>query len=113
MTRQEAGRGRDGVAALCRELGWHAEARFRQLNDEIRHYPTPIARCDDQLTKLIEQRDRARSELERIAAVADGIQRSASATPALRKLLAEAVSDDDQTAALLARLRAAIGVRED
>jgi hypothetical protein len=34
-----------------------------RLSDEIRHYPTPIARCDEQLTALIEQRSLLLSQL--------------------------------------------------
>jgi hypothetical protein len=30
--------------------------RIEELSEEIRHYPTPIARCDEQLTALIEER---------------------------------------------------------
>ena len=40
------------------------------LSDEIRRYPTPIARCDEQLTELIERR--ARLLAERVAARAPG-----------------------------------------
>ena len=32
------------------------QRRLAELSDEIRRYPTPIARCDEQLTGLIEQR---------------------------------------------------------
>ncbi len=32
------------------------QRRLAQLSDEIRRYPTPIARCDEQLTALLEQR---------------------------------------------------------
>lgn len=48
----------EDVQVICREL----EARLRQLNDEIRNYPQPIARCDAQLAGLIEQR----SEVSRV-----------------------------------------------
>jgi len=34
------------------------ERRIAALSDEIRGYPTPIARCDEQLTALIEERSR-------------------------------------------------------
>jgi len=50
-----------------RALRAHLEARAGELADEVRHYPGPIARCDDQLPALIEERARAR-ELARIAA---------------------------------------------
>ena len=39
------------------------ERRSRELSAEIRAYPTPIAACDVQLTKLIEQRTAALEEL--------------------------------------------------
>jgi chorismate mutase len=34
------------------------EQRIEELSAEIRNYPTPIARCDEQLTALIEERSR-------------------------------------------------------
>lgn len=49
-----------------RALRSHLEARARELADEVRHYPGPIARCDEQLPALIEERARA-WELARIA----------------------------------------------
>ncbi len=38
----------------------HADllSRIEQLSLEIRHYPTPIARCDEQLTGLLDERSR-------------------------------------------------------
>jgi hypothetical protein len=41
--------------ALMGEL----EARKHELGEAVRAYPTPIARCDDQLPKAIAQRDAA------------------------------------------------------
>ena len=48
----------EDIQVIMREL----EARLRQLNEEIRKYPQPIARCDVQLAALIEQR----SEVSRV-----------------------------------------------
>jgi hypothetical protein len=45
--------------ALCRQL----EDRGAQLLHEVSSYPTPIARCDLQLTHLLEQRDQAFARL--------------------------------------------------
>ena len=39
--------------------------RIEQLSLEIRHYPGPIARCDEQLTGLIEERSRLLNELKK------------------------------------------------
>ena len=38
------------------------QRRIDALSEEIRHYPGPIARCDEQLTALIEERSRLLSE---------------------------------------------------
>ncbi len=40
------------------------EARRRELDAEIRAYPTPIPRCDAQFNHLIEERARIVKELE-------------------------------------------------
>jgi chorismate mutase len=37
-------------------------SRIDELSEEIRNYPTPIARCDEQLTGLIEERSRLLKE---------------------------------------------------
>ena len=39
--------------------------RIAELSEEIRNYPTPIARCDEQLTELIEERSRLLNELKK------------------------------------------------
>jgi hypothetical protein len=41
------------------------EVRSRELYEEVRAYPRPIARCDEQLTKAIEERDVAFRRLRR------------------------------------------------
>ena len=40
------------------------ERRLAELSDEIRHYPTPIARCDDQLLDLLERRSQVLAKLK-------------------------------------------------
>lgn len=40
--------------------------RLRELNEEIRAYPQPIARCDAQLGGLVEERARIHAEIERL-----------------------------------------------
>jgi len=39
--------------------------RIEELSAEIRNYPTPIARCDEQLTALIEERSRLMNVLNK------------------------------------------------
>ena len=41
------------------------ERRFEELCAQVREYPTPIARCDEQLSALIEERTRVLEELNR------------------------------------------------
>jgi hypothetical protein len=45
----------------------HLEQRIAELSEEIRHYPTPIARCDEQLSALIEERSLLLSQLSNIS----------------------------------------------
>jgi hypothetical protein len=47
------------LAALRAQL----ERRSKELNASVRAYPSPIARCDDQLPRLLDQRDRAARNL--------------------------------------------------
>ncbi len=47
------------------------ERRARDLDEEVRRYPGPIARCDDQLPGLIEQRVRAWELVKRARALRD------------------------------------------
>jgi len=48
------------------------EQRLAELSAEIRNYPTPIARCDEQLTALLEERSRILKLLEEIHMPASG-----------------------------------------
>jgi len=100
----------DSLASLWVELEAYLQARFRQLNLEIRHYPTPIAHCDDQLPKLIEQRDHARAELERMAGT--GPASSDPHVPSIQALIrfveTAPLTDDDVEIALRLRLQAAV-----
>jgi chorismate mutase len=41
------------------------QKRLAELNQEIRNYPGPIARCDEQLPALLEERARLMAERER------------------------------------------------
>jgi hypothetical protein len=43
----------------------HLKRRLAELNEEIRRYPGPIARCDQHLPALLEERARLMAELER------------------------------------------------
>jgi chromosome segregation ATPase len=40
--------------------------RLRQINEEIRGYPQPIARCDSQLGGLVEERAQIQAQLGEI-----------------------------------------------
>ena len=49
------------------------ERRLAELSDEIRHYPTPIARCDDQLLDLLERRSQVLAKLRGLDARQPGV----------------------------------------
>jgi hypothetical protein len=42
----------------------YLEKKLAELNDQIRHYPGPIARCDEQLPALLEERAKLIAELQ-------------------------------------------------
>ncbi len=78
--------------ALWSRLHAHMQARAAELNAEVRHYPGPIARCDDQLPKLLDQRAHAMSLLKRLEEAAPQGHPDATAT---RVLLAACGMSDD------------------
>jgi hypothetical protein len=41
------------------------QQRLTELSEEIRNYPTPIARCDEQLSALLEERAQIIKSLEK------------------------------------------------
>jgi hypothetical protein len=59
----------EGHAATAREEWLAARERLHQayaaLSEEVRAYPSPIARCDDQLPKLLERRAAVHREMLR------------------------------------------------
>lgn len=44
----------------------YLEHRLAELNEELRHYPGPIARCDQHLPALLEERARLMAELQSV-----------------------------------------------
>lgn len=54
---------------LVSELRARLEAQRRRLDDEIRHYPTPIPRCDAQFNHLFDQRARIVAAIDALAAL--------------------------------------------
>ncbi len=104
----------DPAMKALRELRIHLELRSKELFLEVRHYPTPIARCDDQLPKILEQRTHAVRQLGKICEAktkATQPQRR-SPLPALRALTGHYPrSDDDTEMALLARLEETLSER--
>lgn len=48
------------------------ERRLAELSDEVHRYPTPIARCDEQLSALLEERARVLAAIERLAGAPSG-----------------------------------------
>ena len=58
------------IESLSSALRKYLERQVELLNEEVRNYPTPIARCDDQLTGLLEQRASAAAQLQRLQPLA-------------------------------------------
>jgi hypothetical protein len=58
----------EDIEQRLREVRDHLREMKHRLDEEIRHYPTPIPRCDAQFNHLFEQRARLNGTLERIDA---------------------------------------------
>jgi hypothetical protein len=105
------------LIAAWSELKNYLEYRSRELNEEVRHYPTPIARCDEQLTKLIEQRARAINNLKLVieAGPAQGDHADRRWIAALDQFITDpqAATDDETEIAIRSRLSAALGGLRD
>jgi hypothetical protein len=108
----------DPVIAAWSELKSYLDRRSKELSEEVRNYPTPIARCDEQLTKLIEQRGRAINQLKLL--IEAGPTQSNYADRRWLVALGEflmspqAMTDDEIEIAIRSRLRAALpGLRDE
>lgn len=108
---------RDPVAAAWSELKTYLDRRSKELSVEVRIYPTPIARCDEQLTRLIGQRSGAIDQLKLLLEAMPtrsgrlGRRRLAALEACLMR--PRAFPDDEIEIALRSRLRAALsGLRE-
>jgi hypothetical protein len=88
------------IPALWADLQRHLQGRVARLNDEISHYPTPIARCDQHLAALLEQRSVLYGRLQQMDELAAAIRTVETF------LAARADAADDLETALRARLRA-------
>jgi predicted component of type VI protein secretion system len=88
------------IPAIWADLQRHLQDRVARLNDEISHYPTPIARCDQHLAALLEQRSALYGRLQQMDELAAAIR-------ALESFLAAPADNADELeTALRARLRA-------
>ena len=57
------------ASELVSELRARLDAQRRRLDDEIRHYPTPIPRCDAQFNHLFDQRARIVAAIDALDAL--------------------------------------------
>lgn len=90
----------DDWRELWAELKARLTAKLEALSEEVRAYPTPIARCDDQLPKLLDRR----SAVQRLVRRAND-QAEAGLTDAQFVELVEELTRDDEGDAQLAALR--------
>ncbi|HXN16010.1 MAG TPA: hypothetical protein VN878_06510 [Usitatibacter sp.] len=72
---------------IIAQLSACLEERRRRLDDEIRHYPTPIPRCDAQFNALYEQRAQISRELQRLEALGAGDATVEDLAPLIGKYL--------------------------
>ncbi|HEX9275864.1 MAG TPA: hypothetical protein VGA51_05625 [Casimicrobiaceae bacterium] len=92
----------NAMRSLASEIRAFIERARQSIDDEIRHYPTPIPRCDAQFNHLYEQRARLARELTAAAESNDA--------PALVRAFAMSApfGDSDDERQLRARAAAAL-----
>lgn len=101
----------DALVEAWEALKRHLQFRREALAEEVRHYPTPIARCDEQLGKLLEQRAHTLNQLRRMLEhdSKDHSYRELPSVSFLRQFVESYdPSDDEEEMAVVDRLRAAL-----
>ena len=83
----------------------HLESERKRLVEEIRAYPTPIPRCDEQFNHLIERRERLAQELTRLEATARSVEAPSADTSRLEAFIDSSDCLDDE---LRLRLKSAL-----
>jgi hypothetical protein len=101
----------DSLWEAWKDLKRYLESRTSALTEEVRHYPTPIARCDEQLSKLLEQRAHGLSQLRRMVEQ-DSEDRARPERPPLlfleKFIDSYDPSDDETETGIVSRLRAGL-----
>ena len=98
------------ILAAWQALRERLEARANELAEEVRAYPGPIARCDDQLPALIGERSRVLS----LARLAESLELERATLPQaewiarLSELAALVRPGDDASLALCDKLAGAL-----
>jgi hypothetical protein len=82
------------------------QAKFAELDAEISHYPSPIARCDVQLTKLIEQRAEVLGHQRQFRQLAAAAPVAGELAGACLEMLSAEVYDSPEVGQLRRRLDA-------
>jgi hypothetical protein len=102
----------DSLLEALAALEAFLERRLTQAIEEVAHYPTPIARCDEQLTKLVEERGDLVVRLNTIRALLAEVPNEPGGSPSARRAVERfldgyALPDDPQETNLVAAVAAA------
>jgi hypothetical protein len=102
----------ESAAQAWEALAQGLDARKGELVAAVRAYPTPIARCDDQLPAAIERRDAAARDAGEAREI-EGARGRGEAWRARARALAErlAEGEDERIRAAAARLIAGLAAR--
>jgi len=106
VTRTETAPDSAKLESMRNDIELHLEDRRRALAAEIRHYPTPIPRCDAQFNHLYEQQARLARELDRIGAPAGKSLRREDCFDLIARFVAsEPYTDDGGERELRSRMK--------
>jgi hypothetical protein len=91
------------IEDLGDQIREHLERDQTRINEEIGHYPAPIAGCDQQFNYLLAQRAALKEELVRLAALGKGTLAIGDAARSLAEFIRISTCLDAETKALLSR----------
>lgn len=85
------------LKVIWQDIRQHLAQRKEQLYGELKHYPTPIARCDEHFTHLIEQRARVFQAMSRMDMTSHGNLTADDYVALIQEFIASPIDVSDAT----------------
>jgi hypothetical protein len=87
----------ESLKTIWQAIRQQLESRKTSLYDELKHYPTPIARCDEHFTHLMEKRARVFQTVSRMEALSHDDLTASDYVALIEEFIASPVDTGDPT----------------